>query len=287
MVSEELFMKIMGLSLLSLLAFTAAISAQSRNVIADGQPALTQTMVNRLTRLMEWSLNTDLNDEEHTALRSAVMGYWQRREDKEIKAVLNMLDFEQKLATATEDKKREIQPQIQESVIKAMEEDPSDPMNQVLAAAYRRIRSASTTPGSAGSLGDIAGRWQVSHMNSLTTQNVYSGAIGDSNGMIAEFDIKPDGRVIYSFYLSQVNYGCTTKLKTTKTGRVSVSGSRLVFNYTTGTTTGQDSCNAKYSYAKDLGPTTDTYDFGLSTKDGKRQLCIANDRVKDCAVKLN
>jgi len=271
----------------TVLILAATAFAQSKNVIADGQPPLTQTMVNRLTRLMEWSLNVDLNDEEHTALRSAVMSYWQRQENKEIKAVLNMLDFEEKLAGATEEKKRELQPQIQEGVIKAMKEDPNDPMNQVLAAAYRRSRSASTTPGSAGSLGDIVGRWQVSHMNSLTTQNVYSGAIGDSNGMIAEFDVKPDGRVIFSFYLSQVNYGCTTKLKTTKTGRVSIDGSRLVFNYATGTTTSQDSCNAKYNYTKSLGPTTDAYDFGLSTKDGKRQLCIANDKLKDCAVKLN
>jgi hypothetical protein len=280
-------MKILGLCLLSLIAFTAAISAQSRNVIADGQPPLTQTMVNRLTRLMEWSLNTDLNDEEHAALRGAVMRYWQRQDEKEMKAVLNMLDFEQKLAIATEEKKRELQPQIQEGVIKAMKEDPNDPMNKVLAAAYRRSQSASASQDSAGSLSDVAGRWQVSHMNSLTTQNVYSGAIGDSNGMIAEFDIKPDGRVIYSFYLSQVNYGCTTKLKTTKTGRTTVNGSQLVFSYSTGTTTSQDSCNAKYNYTKDLGRTTDAYDFGLSTKDGKRQLCIANDKVKDCAVKLN
>ena len=267
--------------------FATATVAQSRNVIADGQPPLTQTMVNRLTRLMEWSLNTDLNDEEHTALRSAVMSYWQRQDEMEIKAVLNMLDFEQKLVTATEEKKRELQPQIQDGVIKAMKEDPNDPMNQVLAAAYRRSRTASAPTGSAGSFGDIVGRWQVSHMNSLTTQNVYSGAIGDSNGMIAEFDIKPDGRIIYSFYLSQVNYGCTTKLKTTKSGRASVDGSQIVFNYATGTTTSQDSCNAKYNYTKNLGPTTDTYDFGLTTMGGKRQLCIANDKVKDCAVKLN
>lgn len=267
--------------------FAAAATAQSRNVIADGQPPLTQTMVNRLTRLMEWSLDVDLNDEEQTALRSAVVGYWQRQEEKEIKAVLNMLDFEQKLATATDEKKRELQPQIKEGVIKAIKEDPKDPMNQVLAAAYRRSQNSQQPAGSTGGLSDIVGRWQVSHMNSLTTQNVYSGAIGDSNGMIAEFDIKPDGRVIYSFYLSQVNYGCTTKLKTTKIGRLAISGSRLVFNYSTGTTTSQDSCNAKYNYTKDLGPTTDAYEFGLASKDGKAQLCIVNDKVKDCAVKLN
>lgn len=267
--------------------FAAAANAQSRNVIADGQPPLTQAMVNRLTRLVEWSLNVDLNDRERTELRSAVMGYWQRQDQRNIKSVLDMLDFEQKLTTATEEKKQELRPRLEEAIVKAIKDEPGDPMNQILASAYKRVHSTVTPAASTGGLGDIVGRWQVSHMNSLTTQNVYSGAIGDSNGMIAEFDIKPDGRVIYSFYLSQVNYGCTTKLKTSKTGRVSVEGSRLVFNYNAGTTTSQDSCNAKYNYTKDLGPTIDAYEFGLTIKDGKRKLCFANDKLKDCAVKLN
>ena len=280
-------MKILGLGLISLILFAAAVSAQSKNVIADGQPPLTQTMVNRLTRLMEWSLNTDFTDDERTALKSAVTGYWQRQDQRNIKSVLGILDFEQKLATATEEKKQEVQPRLVEALLKAMTDEPNDPLNQVLSSAYRRAHNAAAPAVSAGRLADIAGRWQVSHMNSLTTQNMYSGAIGDSNGMIAEFDIKPDGRVIYSFYLSQVNYGCTTKLKTSKTGRVTVNGSRLTFNYATGTTTSQDSCNAKYNYTKDLGLTTDVFDFNLNSKDGKRQLCFANDKLKDCAVKLN
>src|SRR5690349_6910089 len=122
-------MKILGLSLLSLILFAAAVPAQGRNVIADGQPPLTQTMVNRLTRLMEWSLNTDFTDEEHTALRSAVIGYWQTQDQRNMKSVMDILDFEQKLTTATEDKKREVQPQLEGAIVKAMKDEPNDPLN--------------------------------------------------------------------------------------------------------------------------------------------------------------
>jgi hypothetical protein len=140
---------------------------------------------------------------------------------------------------------------------------------------------------STGSLADLVGRWQVSHMNSVTSKNVYSGAIGDANGMIAEFDIKPNGRIIYSFYLSQSNYGCTTKIKTSKSGRAIVDGSQVTFAYDSGTTTSQDSCNSKFNYTKNLGQTKDVFDFMIKSENGKEYFCFADDKLKDCAVRLN
>jgi hypothetical protein len=140
---------------------------------------------------------------------------------------------------------------------------------------------------SVNSLAELVGRWQVSHMNSVTSKNVYSGAIGDANGMIAEFDIKPNGRVNYSFYLSQSNYGCTTKIKTSKTGRAIVEGSKVTFAYDSGTTTSQDSCNAKFNYTKNLGQTADVYEFAIKSENGKRYFCFADERLKDCAVRVN
>ena len=136
-------------------------------------------------------------------------------------------------------------------------------------------------------LDDLVGRWQVSHMNSVTSKNVHSGAIGDANGLIAEFEIKPNGRVIYSFYLSQSTYGCTTKIRTSKVGRAIVDGSQVTFAYDSGTTTSQDSCNAKFNYAKNLGQTKDVFDFVIKSEDGKRYFCFADDKLKDCAVRLD
>ena len=149
------------------------------------------------------------------------------------------------------------------------------------------LSAQNNNPHSGGSQTNLVGRWQVSHMNSVTSKNVYSGAIGDANGMIAEFDIKPNGRVIYSFYLSQSNYGCTTKIKTSKTGRAIVDGSQVTFAYDSGITTSQDSCNAKFNYTKNLGQTSDVYEFVTKSENGKRYFCFADAKLKDCALRLD
>jgi hypothetical protein len=284
-------MRIFAIAILSVLLSVVPVSAQGRNVLADGDPPLTLTMVNRLVGLMEWSLDSELSPDERTALRTAMVGYWRDSDQKGIRSIMDILAFEEKAAAAGYEQKQKLQPQLQQALLKAFEEDPSDPLNRILLGVYKRNHA--TGPGAkaslsgAGSVADIVGRWQVSHMNSVTTQNVYSGAIGDANGMVAEFDIKPNGRVIYSFYMSQVNYGCTTKIKPSKTGRVSVNGSTVTFVYDSGTTTSQDSCNAKYNYTKSLGRTTDVYEFALKSANGKRQFCFANSKLKDCAVRLD
>jgi hypothetical protein len=285
-------MKYFSALFIAIVLFTASSKAQSKNVLADGNPPLTQTMVNRLTTLMQWSLDADFNDEERGKLRSAVVSYWKNGDEKSIKAVLDMLAFEQKLTSASQDQKQNLQPQVRQKLLEEIEKDASEPLNGVLLAAYKRNRGANNNSNfgaqnGGASIENLIGRWQVSHANSMTTQNVYTGAIGGGNGIIAEYDIKPDGRVIFSFYLTQNNYGCTTRIKTSKTGRVSVSSSRAVFDYEKGTTTSTDSCNAKNNYTKNLGKTSETFDFAVKRENGKTQFCFNDGKLKDCAVKLD
>ena len=277
-------MKIFSTAFLAIVLLIISVPAQRSDVLINGEPPLTRLMVDRVAGLMEWSLDTQLSQDDRSALQSAIVGYWKNSERKSIQSIIDILVFEQKIEQASDADKRNLQPQVKASLLKAFEQEPSDPMNQVLLGAYRRSQNVSLSGGSSGTL---TGRWQVSHMNSVTTQNVYTGAIGDANGMIAEFDIKPDGRVIYSFYMSQVNYGCTTKIKTSKTGRAVVNGSRVTFAYDSGTTKSEDSCNSRYNYTKDLGRTSDVYDFSLKMENGKKQFCFADAKLKDCAIKLN
>ncbi|WP_341531560.1 hypothetical protein WKK05_36390 (plasmid) [Nostoc sp. UHCC 0302] len=141
---------------------------------------------------------------------------------------------------------------------------------------------------SAGSvLAELQGRWQVSHMNSLVPVNPSSGAIGDANGMIAEYEIKPDGSLIHTFFLQQAQYGCTRRLKTLKTGRTVVKGSSVTFIYEAGTTSSEDSCNRQYNYTKKLAPSQETFNFTLQQEGEKTKFCFENESLKDCAVKLN
>ena len=282
-------MKLIHAFFITTLFFTIAAFGQSKNVLADGNPPLTQTMINRLTTLMQWSLDSDFSDEERSELRSTVISYWKNRDEKSVKAILNMLAFEEKLTTAGEDQKRNLQPQIQQKLLEEFEKDKEEPLNKVLLAAYKRNHEANNSNAAQNGnlLENLIGRWQVSHGNSMTTQNVYTGALGDANGMVAEYDIKADGSVIFSLFLSQNNYGCVTKIKTSKTGRISVNGAQAIFNYDKGTTTSSDSCNAKNNYTKSLGQTSETFDFNIKRENGKKQFCFSNGKLKDCAVKLD
>ena len=202
--------------------------------------------------------------------------------------------FEQKTGAWSDGQKQQAQPQLQQKLLESFEQNQSDELSNLLLAIYRRGQSSGSPDASANinsdgaaSLADLAGTWQVSHGNSIVGVDINSGRIGDGNAMIAEFDIQPDGRVIYSFVLQQSNYGCTTRIKTSKTGRATVSGSRVTFAYDGGTTTSEDNCNAKYNYTKKLAPEKETFGFNLKHgENGKPQFCFANAKFKDCANKV-
>lgn len=268
-------------------------AAAQTGVLVDGNPPLTASMVNRLVNLFEWSLEVEFSAKDRADFQRAVVGYWRERDPKSIESLSNTLAFEQKMQTWSDAQKRETQPQIKEKLIENFEQNQSDALNELLLAIYRRGKSndsfaadTNSDPSDAADLSQLAGRWQVLHGNSIVSVDVPSGRVGDGNAMIAEFDIKADGRVIYTFVLQQSNYGCTTRVKTSKTGRASVSGSRVTFNYEGGTTTSEDSCNSRFNYTKKLPAEKETFDFSVGRKDGKINFCFASQNIKDCAVKV-
>jgi hypothetical protein len=271
---------------------SSTVRAQT-GVLADGNPPLTASMMNRLVNLFQWSLEVEFSAGDRADLQKTVVGYWNNDDSKSIQSIRDALAFEQTLQTWSDARKRETRPQIKEKLIENFEQNPSDAMSNLLMAVYRRgqttdsaIANSNSDEESGADLPQLAGKWQVLHGNSIVGVDINSGRIGDGNAMIAEFDIKPDGRVIYSFVLQQSNYGCTTRIKTSKTGRASISGSRITFNYEGGTTVSEDGCNRQFNYTKKLPAEKETFDFGLERKNGKMNFCFANSKIKDCAVKV-
>jgi hypothetical protein len=275
------------LCLIVLAISTNSISAQDKT-LAGGNPPLTGQMVARYAALMEWSLDVRFSAQDRAMLEKHFVAYWQTNDQKNIKAVLDTLAFEQKLAGLPEAKKQEIHPQLKEKILAALQEDAGDAVSQLLLEIYRRDQTrADLETGEASDLSALVGKWQVLHGNSIFSVGKTSGRIGDGNSMIAEYDIKPDGRVAFTFVLQQANYGCTTRVKTYKTGRAVVSGSRITFDYDAGgTTISEDNCNARYNYTKKLAAERETFDFQLKSENGKPKFCFANAKLKDCAIKV-
>ena len=270
-----------------------SIAGAQTGVLADGNPPLTVSMINRLVELFEWSLDIEFSAKDRADFQKTIVGYWKEGDAKSIGSLRDTLVFEQKLQTWSDAQKRETQPQIKEKLIANFEQNQSDAMSGLLLAIYRRGQTGNLTVANAnsydeagGGLSQLAGKWQVLHGNSIVGVDINSGRIGDGNAMIAEFDIEPDGRVIYSFMLQQSNYGCTTRIKTSKTGRARVSGARVTFDYEGGTTVSEDNCNRRFNYTKKLPAEKESFDFGLERKNGKMNFCFANSNLKDCAVKV-
>lgn len=274
----------LSILMLYVIVMFAVQSFGQNKTLADGNPPLTGTMIERFVGLMEWSLDVQFSNENRAAVEKQLAEYWQTNDEREIKAVLNILNFEKNLANTSEAKKQEIQPQLKKQLLEAMEKDSSNTLNAILLAIYKQNNESALDNGD---LSSLIGKWQVLHGNSIVDVDVNSGRIGDGNSMIAQFDIKPNGQIIYSFVLQQSNYGCITRLKTSKTGAVTISGSRLTFSYTTGTTTSEDNCNRSNNYTKKLSAEKETFDFKLGRDSGgKPQFCFANGKIKDCAVKV-
>lgn len=260
------------------------------DVLVDGNPPLTNQMVERYCALLEWSLEVDFTATERAAVQKQLVQYWRKDETKNIKGVVDALAFEENINRASEAKRREVQPQIKQAMLETMEREKQDALNALLLGVYNRSQQANANtendPAADGAdLSQLTGKWQVLHGNSIVGIDI-NGRIGDGNAMIAEFDVRADGRVIYTFVLQQSNYGCTTRIKTSKTGRAAISGSRVTFSYDGGTTTSEDNCNAKYNYTKKLAAEKEIFDFNVERKDGKSNFCFANQKIKDCAVKV-
>lgn len=275
--------KLLTLLFILTLVFSLQVFGQNKT-LADGNPPLTSQMINRFVSLMEWSLDIEFSTADKAAVEKQILEYWQKRDEKEIKAVLNILDFEKNLSNVSEAKKREIQPQLKKQLLETMEKDLSDRLNVILLAIYKKITESNSDTGDMSSL---IGKWQVLHGNSIVGVDINSGRIGDGNAMVAQWEINPHGGVIYSFILQQSNFGCTTRVKTSKTGTVTFSGSKVTFSYNGGTTISEDNCNRNNNYAKKLAAEKETFDFKLGRDvSGKSQFCFANSKLKDCAVKL-
>jgi hypothetical protein len=272
--------------LLCAVSFGAAAAYAQDKTLADGNPPLTASMVERYQNVMEWTLDAGFNSTERAAIEKQIVEYWRASDEKNIKAVLQTLDFETKVSNTSQAKRQEMQPKLKQAVLEALEKDSGDRMNALLLKVYRKNQSAAEDSGS-GDLSRMVGIWRVLHGNSIVSVDQSSGRIGDGNSMIAEYDIKADGRVAFTLVLQQANYGCTTHIKTYKTGRALVSGSHVTFSYDAGgTTQSEDNCNARYNYTKKTPAEKETFDYQLKSENGKPQFCFANAKLKDCAIKV-
>jgi hypothetical protein len=133
-------------------------------------------------------------------------------------------------------------------------------------------------------LADLAGIWSTSSVSTERYRSFVTGELSDPSGSIIEYQISPNGAIKHVGYLSSTVYSCTTKLFISRTGRVSLNGLNITFDFAPGKRMYQ-TCSASASRNDTLPAERKTYLFRLERDKYGLQLCTVEDGKDFCIRK--
>jgi hypothetical protein len=135
--------------------------------------------------------------------------------------------------------------------------------------------------GGAVKTADLAGIWSTSSVSGDRYKSLVTGELSDPSGSIIEYKISPDGEIEHVGYLSSTVYSCTTKLFISRSGRISISGSNITFDFSPGKRMFQ-SCSASSRRNDTLPAERKTYPFRLERDQYGLQLCTVENGKDLC-----
>jgi hypothetical protein len=268
--------------------------------VAQGQPPLTQAMVDQLAEVFEWALGGRFTPEQREAFERERIAEWQRGDRQSIDNFLGWLKLREQIVALPEDKRAQARSIVQARLLETIRQQPNDPTVQILLAVYERGHS--TDRGVARPVGasepqsvvyqnatgvpaELVGKWGVGRSYNLGYVNRTTGSWAPSSGTQVTYTFHPDGRYEYAALTQQSMYNCTTKLFTYETGVVTVQGRSLLFTPRTGKFRSEDNCNAKNNYEKPSNPEQEAYNWRVERDEVGLKFCLQNEKMNGCAYK--
>src|SRR5688572_8270558 len=128
---------VLGLLLsLLLVVQVKGVGAQGgRVVLAEGEPPLTQAMVEDVAGFFSWLFESRFTPAERRELERVLVATWRANDRKEIEAVTQFGEFNAKLAAADAGKREEVRAAMLPEVLKQARADSSD-FSRLLLGVY-------------------------------------------------------------------------------------------------------------------------------------------------------
>ena len=115
---------------------TAPSNGGSDALPIAGDPPLTQDMVDRGARLMEWLLDARLTAEQHQQFQDSQVRTWKAHDAAGIAATLDTLKFHADLGRKTEAERNAVRDLLQSQYLDLMRKTPNDVLSQWALAIY-------------------------------------------------------------------------------------------------------------------------------------------------------
>lgn len=271
---------------------SVSAKGQTEKVLVAGNPSLKQSDVDELIAFFEWLFETRFTDQQRTKFQALAIKEWKSGEQA-VKGMTEIIENNRKFQMMDTGRREKIRQTLTPEITASFKNEPSE-VNTLLLEVYQNAEKNSAPdnkPGNSGnsggnvSLADLAGTWSTSSVSGDRYKNLATGELSDAGGNIIEYIISPNGKIKYTGYMSTTLYACTTKLFVTKTGKISISGSNITFDYTSGERDYNSSCNSSLNGVKAIPPTKKTYPFTIERDEYGLKLCTLEEGNQFCIRK--
>lgn len=298
-------MKKIQVLIITAILFAFSISGFAQDtVLAEGNPPLTQGLINRLIDLYEFSLAGRFTADQKKEFSRQLVAQWKSNDTKAMSSYRQLLEIYDKLSVLDDAKLREAQSQFQSTLVSALKKNPRQGYNPLLIAVYNRAHAddaieMESSAAESGSFGDsissgsssgstpnqLIGKWQAGSSSSINYTNSATGASTNGGGTQVIYTFFPDGRFEYASLYSLTSYSCTTNTLLYKTGHVEFSGSTMTLVTEGGNFTSKDNCNAQYNYEKPAKLDRESFNWSVQRDEYGTKLCLQGPTGNGCAYK--
>jgi hypothetical protein len=105
-------------------------------VLAPGNPPLTEEMIGRFAEFFEWAFNVRLTNDQCSVLRKYSVDIWKKQTKSDMEAILNVVQLQIELSKADPKQLAVVRANYEPQVLDAMRKQPNEPMAVWSLAVY-------------------------------------------------------------------------------------------------------------------------------------------------------
>lgn len=247
-------------------------------VLVQGQPPLTQEMVNRLEAIYNYLLDIKLTREQHNKFQQGVIAYWTKNDRAAIQETLSNLKF-----AGRQDELTSLRDSSQQVFVESLRRDSGDEVAQALIEAYDVAHPGRQQATRPRGFADLLGVWKRD--DALLADRTPGGTpVGVSYTDSGTLEIQANGRYKLVKAHNHCSGNCCTLTGSTEYGMVSVEGTKLLFHVQSGSEMVKDGCNPSLNHQGTIKPHQESGSWTIRSNPNNNAQTLCWSTSSDAAV---
>lgn len=296
-----------SLTIVALLATSGSFGigaiAQQKNedeVLAQGNPPLTSSLVDRTVEFFEYVFDTKFTKSQRTVFTLKVFNIWQSKDQKEIDQFVQAQKVWDQISSMSETQRIEARPQIQSALLKFLANEPPGSFGHYLLSIHTDSHPANagqrpTNPQpidarpnvSTRVPAELVGEWIARQGSGSSYYNPSTGSSSPPNATIDSYKFFSDGTYEHAMLMQSSLYNCSTTIVGREVGPVTVQGSEFTITPRPGTLDYKSSCSPSLNSLKETNFDPSTFKWQLDRDEYGVKVCLqrVSDGVSGCYYK--